>query len=437
MFDWFRNMDGTERRTLYACFGGWAVDALDTQIYSFLIPTLIAAWQMTKAEAGFLGTSALISSALGGWIAGMLCDRIGRVTVMKLATAWFLVFTILCGFANSYEHLLFARVMSGIGFGGEWAAGSVLMGEMIRPAYRGKAVGTVQSAYAIGYAAAAIMSSVLFAMLPETSAWRWMFWVGVLPAVFVFVALRKVPEPKVFLDARKARAAKGAEHVNPLRIFHPDMLRITLLTSVLALGVQAGGFSITLWLPTFLKTIHHLTTVEVGYHMLVLTFGSFVGYIIAAYLCDAIGRRRNFLLFTVLNWLAIPAFLYLPGSALSLFPFDFVLGFATLGIYSALGPYFTELFPSAVRATGQGFAYNFGRGVGAFFPTLIGLLSAQGSTLSLRETMTIVACATYFFVLIAIALLPETRGRNLAEAPDLLPKADDGEADTALGLGHT
>lgn len=424
MFDWFRSLNKTEKRTLYACFGGWAVDALDTQIYSFLIPTLIAAWQISTAQAGLLGTSALISSALGGWIGGILCDRIGRVRVMKLAIAWFVFFTILCGFADSFEHLLIARILSGIGFGGEWAAGAVLMGEIIRPEYRGKAVGTVQSAYAIGYAIAAVMSSVLFALLPPDTAWRWMFWLGVTPAIFVFLALRNVPEPAVFLNAKKAREAKGAGHVSAFMIFHPKVLRITILTSILALGVQAGGFSMVIWLPTLLKTLHNLTTVEVGYHMVTLTFGSFVGYIVAAYLCDAIGRRRNFLLFTLLNWIAIPAFLFLPVPTSMLFPLDFILGFASLGIYSALGPYFTELFPSAIRATGQGFSYNVGRGIGAFFPTLVGVLSATGGQFDLRGAMAVVGCSAYFFVILAIALLPETRGRDLEEAPDFMADAD-------------
>jgi MFS family permease len=435
MFDWFRELDRTEKRTLYACFGGWAVDALDTQIYSFLIPTLIAAWQMTKAEAGLLGTAALISSAVGGWIGGMLCDRIGRVKVMTLAIVWFTVFTILCGFANSYEHLLIGRILSGLGFGGEWAAGSVLMGEIIRPQYRGKAVGTVQSAYAIGYAIAAIMSSVLFAALPPDTAWRWMFWLGVTPAIFVFLALRGVKEPAIFLEAKKARAAKGQENVSPFMIFHPSVLKITVLTSILALGVQAGGFSVGIWLPTLLKTTHAMTTVQVGYNMLLFTIGSFFGYIAAAYLSDGIGRRRNFLLFALLNWITIPAFLYLSVGQGGLFVLDFMLGFAALGIYSALGPYFTELFPSAVRATGQGFSYNLGRGLGAFFPAIVGMLSADGGMLQLRDAMGLIACSAYFFVLIAIAMLPETRGRDLREAPDVVPTPD-GELAPSHAAAH-
>ncbi|NKF24125.1 MFS transporter [Solimonas marina] len=421
MFNWFRSLNPSEARAFYACFGGWAVDALDTQIFSFLIPVLIATWHMSQGEAGLLGTAALISSAIGGWGAGMLCDRLGRVFIMKLAVAWFVFFTILCGFANSYEQLFVARVLSGIGFGGEWAAGAVLIGETIRPEFRGKAVGTVQSAYSVGYAVAAVMSAVLFSNLPDHLAWRSMFWLGVVPALFVFLLLRNVKDSEVYLSARRQRAAKGTAHVNPLMIFHRSIVKTTIFTSILALGVQAGGFALTLWLPTFLKTVRGFTVAEVGYHMVSFTVGSFFGFLIGAYLSDALGRRLNFLLFAIGNGIMIPAFLYLPSGQAVLFLLDALLGFFCFGIYSALGPYFTELFPSAIRATGQGFSYNFGRGVGAFFPAVVGLLSSAGGLLSLRDALAIAGCGAYFFVLLAIAFLPETRGRDLSEIPDLAP----------------
>ncbi|MGH6861632.1 MAG: MFS transporter [Phyllobacterium sp.] len=412
MFQWYHELNAAERKTFHACFIGWATDALDTQLFSFLIPTLVALWAISSSDAGWLGTSALISSSLGGWIAGILCDRIGRVTVMKIAIAWFTVFTLASGFANSYEQLLAARILSGIGFGGEWAAGAVLMGEMIRPAYRGKAVGNVQSAYAIGYGFAALLSSVLFAMMAPEQAWRWMFWIGALPAFWVFWALRGVQEPDVFLKTRKALAARG-EKISPVAIFNRRYLKTTVLCSLLALGIQGGGFSILIWLPTFLKAHYQISSVAVGYYVFVMTFGSFLGYIFAAYLCDLIGRRRNFFLFTLLNWIMIPIFLYTPplgGLSLAII---FLLGFSLLGIYSALGPYFTELFPNAVRGNGQAFSYNFGRAIGAFGPAIVGILTTT-YLLELREAMAICAMLAYIFVLVAVAFLPETNGRDLS-----------------------
>jgi MFS family permease len=411
MFQWYKVLSGREKRTLFACFGGWGLDALDTTIYGFLIPTLIAAWGMTSAEAGILGTAALISSSLGGWLAGMLCDRIGRVKVLLIAICWFSFFTLLSGFTNSFDQLLVARVLSGIGFGGEWAAGSVLMGEVIRPESRGKAVGTVQSSYAVGYAIAALMSSVLFATLAPNVAWRAMFWIGVSPAIIVFILLRGVTEPDVFIASRKARQESTEEAVNPLAIFSRGILPITILTSLLALGVQGAGFVMTIWLPTFLKTVYHMSTVDVGYNMFVYTVGSFFGYIASAYLCDAIGRRKNFVIFVALCWISIPAFLYLPSGPILLRVLEFTLGFSTLGIYSALGPYFTELFPTAIRASGQGFSYNFGRGFGAFFPAVVGMLS--GHWMSFQNSVGLMSLGAYLFVLLAIMLLPETKGKDL------------------------
>ena len=431
MFNWYGNLNDRERKTFYACFLGWATDAFDAQLFSFLIPTLIGLWAMTTAQAGWLGTSALISSAIGGWIAGILCDRFGRVPVMKLAIIWFTVFTIASGFADSFEQLLIARTLSGIGFGGEWAAGAVLIGETIRAEYRGKAVGTVQSAYAVGYGAAAILSSVVFAMLDPEIAWRWMFWLGAIPAVWVFLAMRGVKEPEVYLKSRKALAETGTK-VSPLAIFSPRYLKTTVLCSLLALGVQGGAFSIVLWLPTLLKANYGLSTVAVGYYVLVLTFGSFVGYLVAAHLSDLLGRRRCFFLFTILNWITIPLFLYAPNMPLLTLPLIFVLGFSLLGIYSALGPYFTELFPSAIRANGQAFAYNFGRAVGAFYPALVGVVSSSAG-MPLREAALIAAMSAYVFVLLAVALLPETNGRDLAEAdeelgPEAVPATSGAEA---------
>src|SRR6185503_18941379 len=106
MFGWYRELKTGERRTLWSCFSGWALDGMDVQIYTFLIPTLTALWGMSKGDAGLLQTVALLTSALGGWITGMLADRIGRVTMLQITILWFAVFTALSGFTNSFEELL-------------------------------------------------------------------------------------------------------------------------------------------------------------------------------------------------------------------------------------------------------------------------------------------------------------------------------------------
>ncbi len=186
MLDWLRDLNGTERRTLSACFGGWALDALDVQAYSFTIPALIALWGISNAQAGLLGTITLLLSALGGWATGALSDRYGRVRMLQVTILCFAFFTFLSGFTQNFTQLFVCRALQGLGFGGEWAAGSVLIGEVIRSQYRGRAVGTVQSGWAIGWGTAAIIYTVLFSALPTALAWRARFWIGILPAALVF-----------------------------------------------------------------------------------------------------------------------------------------------------------------------------------------------------------------------------------------------------------
>ena len=203
---WIFNLTLQERSTLVATFGGWALDGMDVMVYSFVIPTLIAAWSITKGQAGMLGTAALLISSVGGWIAGLLADRFGRVRILQVTIVWFAVFTFLSGFTNSFSQLLITRGLQGLGFGGEWAVGSVLMGEAIRAEYRGKAVGTVQGGWAVGWGIAAICYTVLFSVLPAAAAWRAMFWIGILPALLVFYIRRHVPERRSLQPNPGARA---------------------------------------------------------------------------------------------------------------------------------------------------------------------------------------------------------------------------------------
>jgi sugar phosphate permease len=139
----YRMMTPGQRKTFWACFLGWALDAMDVQMVAFVIPTLLPLWGMTKGEAGIISTSTLMASALGGMFAGLLADRIGRVQVLKLAIAWFSLFTGLSALTNSFPQLLFTRSLQGLGFGGEWAAGAILIGEVVDKRIRGRAVGSV------------------------------------------------------------------------------------------------------------------------------------------------------------------------------------------------------------------------------------------------------------------------------------------------------
>jgi MFS family permease len=399
----------TERRAFAACVGGWALDAMDVQLYSFVIPTLIAIWGITRAQAGALGTAALLVSAVGGWLAGWLADRYGRVRTLQAAILWFAVFTFLSGLAQNFEQLFAARALMGLGFGGEWAAGAVLLGEVIRPEYRGKALGMMQAGWAVGWGAAALLYAFFFSVLPAETAWRVLFLVGIVPALLVFFVRRYVEEPKVYLETRAKLAAQG-DQPSAMEIFKPPLLRVTVLGGLMGTGAQGGYYAVTTWLPTFLRTERKLSVLDSAGYLAVSIAGAFCGYVAGGYLADKIGRRLTFLIFAVGAGLIAIAYTMFPFSDAAMLVLGFPLGFFASGVFSAMGPFFTEHFPTRVRGVGQGFAYNLGRATGALFPMLVGLLSTQ---MPLGEAIGLFAGIAYATMAIAAFLLPETRGKIL------------------------
>lgn len=394
-----------ERRTFWACFLGWMLDGMDFMVYPLVIGTVIGLWQVERGAAGLAVTLTLLFSAAGGWAAGYLSDRIGRVRTLQVTILWFSFFSLLCAFAQDFTQLMVCRALLGLGFGGEWAAGAVLIGETIRAEYRGRAVGFVQSGWAIGWGLAVLIQAGLYSVLPAEAAWRWMFAFGALPALLVFYVRRNVEEPPVSVGARQAR-----DSARIWDIFAPDLLRTTLLASLLGVGAQGGYYAISTWLPTFLRDERGLSVVGSAGYLGSVIAGAFAGYLVGAWLADAIGRRRLFQVFAVGAAALVVAYTQLPIAPQAMLLLGFPLGFFASGYFSGFGAFLTELFPTRVRGSGQGFAYNFGRGIGALFPTLVGYLSA---TLSLANAMALFALIAYGLLFAAAALLPETRGKIL------------------------
>jgi MFS family permease len=319
------------------------------------------------------------------------------------------VFTFLCGFARNYTELFILRAGMGIGFGGEWAAAAVLVGEVIRSKHRGKAVGAMQSGWAVGWGVAAVMATVLLNTLPADLAWRAMFWVGLTPALLVFYVRRFVEEAPVFADTRKNLETAG-KTTSLFDIFSPEILKTTILTCALSTGAQGGYYAITTWLPTFLRTERHLTVLSTGGYLSVIVIGSFVGYLVSAWLSDRIGRRANFILFALCSIVTVIAYTQILVTDSVMLGLGFPLGFFASGVFSGMGPFFTELFPTRMRGSGQGFVYNFGRGVAALNPWLVGIVSGM---LPLGQSIGVFAIVAYGLMAIAALLLPETRGRVL------------------------
>jgi MFS family permease len=414
--NWYRELDGRGKRTFWACFGGWTLDAMDVQIYALAMPTLIALWGLTKGQAGMLGTAALIASSLGGVLAGQLADRWGRVAVLQVSVAWFSAFTFLSGFADTYAQLLVCRVLQGIGFGGEWAAGAVLIAEIVRPANRGRAVAAVSSGWAVGYGAAAILSSVLFSLMPADRAWRAMFFLGILPALLIVYVRRAVTDSELFLAEQAAREDFGDAEPRPslAAIFRDGMGPRTLSAWLVCLGVLGGNYTVLTWLPTYLRVERGLSWSNTGAFLLVNIAGSFAGYILGGHLSDRIGRKPAMRLFAVVGVISVASYLLLATSSAAILIMGFPLGFAQSAMNSGVGPFLSELYPTRLRATGQGFCYNAGRGVGAVFPALVGVAAA---TSGLTVAISTAAAAAYAVVILATFGLPETRGRALESVP--------------------
>lgn len=408
----FRAMTASERKAFWACAGGWGFDGLDFTIYPLVIGTIMTLWSVPAGLAGLAATSTLLASAAGGWLAGYCSDRFGRVRTLQACILWFSVCTLLCSVAQTFEQLLAFRTLLGIGFGGEWAAGAVLMGETIRAQYRGRALGCVQSSWSVGWGVAVLLQAFAFSLFPPETAWRAMFVFGFFPAAFLlFYIQRNVEEPPIAVRARAQAQTDGKPPI--WEIFAPTHIKTTLLASLALTGAQGGYYSITTWLPTYLKADRGVTVVGSSGYLALLIVGGFVGYLVGAWVSDRFGRRMLFLVFSLgamVMAVVYTQFDLAPGLLLVL---GFPLGFFSTGYYAGTGAFLTELFPTRLRGSGQGFCFSFGRGVGALFPTLVGFLSDR---FDLGDAMAVFAVVDYGTFFLTAFALPETKGRVLEPA---------------------
>ena len=409
MFAWLRDLNSRERRTMLACWGGWTLDGFDQQLYSYVVPTVIALWGMSTGAAGTIGTVTVVTSAFGGWFAGALADGFGRVRMLQIAILWYSVFTFLCGFAQNFEQLFILRGLHGFGFGGEWATGAVLMGEVIRDKYRGRGVGFVQTGAAFGPGFAALVYAGLYAILPEAVAWRALFWVGILPGLLVLWIRRSIPESEAFEGRRVSGAQLGIAHL--LSAFRGPYLWLTIKVSLMVMGAQGGVWAVNFWMPTYLRTVRHLSASNTGLYVAVQAFGALLGFLLGAYLADAIGRKWTFMISAVATIIMVLVYLSVPVGNTGLLLLGIPLNAAILMKFAPMGPFMTELYPTRIRGAGQGFCYNAGRAIGSVFMTAIGFATAVmplGTAIALFSTL------AHVLMIVMLLLLPETRGRAIA-----------------------
>ncbi|MFF7072109.1 MFS transporter [Streptomyces pseudovenezuelae] len=404
---WFRALGPRGRRAFAGAFGGYALDSYDYFTLPLSMVALAAYFGLDSGQTGLFTTVTLLASGIGGALAGVLADRAGRVRALMITVVTYAIFTVACGFAPNFESLLVFRALQGLGFGGEWAVGAILVAEYASARHRGRTLGAIQSSWAVGWALAAIVYTLVFSVFDADMAWRVMFWTGALPALLVIWMRRKVQDAPEAIAVREKSAGKGSFAA----IFKPDLLRTTIFAGLLSTGVQGGYYTLATWVPTYLKSDRGLSVVGTGGYLTFLISGAFLGYLTGGYLTDRLGRRRNIWLFALLSAVCIVAYGNIPSGADTwLLVLGFPLGFCMSAIFSGFGSYLSELYPTAVRGSGQGFTYNAGRAVGAVFPTTVGFLADSwgvGGAL-------VFGAIGYGIAALALLGLPETRGKELA-----------------------
>ena len=398
MFRWYRDVGPAERRTFWACLGGWSLDALDVQMFSLAIPALVASFGLSRSEAGLIGAVTLVAAALGGWLGGLAADRIGRVRALQITVLWFAVATFLAAFAQSFAQLLTLKALQGIGFGAEWAAGAALMAEAIGPEHRGRALGAVQGGWALGWGAAVLLATAAFSVLDQETAWRALFACGLAPALLLLYLRRSVPEPARPVG-RPARPPAGS-----LAIFAPGLRRVTVLATLLGLGAHGGFHALFTWLPTYLSVERGASVLGTGLYLAIIIAAFGLGCLVAGGIVDRLGRRRTVALYAAGCMALVVVYLLLPVGGTGLLLLGAPLGFCTAGIPASLAALFSELFPDGLRGTGMGFCYNAGRLASGLLPLGVGLLS---EICGLGPAIGLSALGAYGLVLLAVALLPD------------------------------
>jgi MFS family permease len=392
---------GGARKALIAAGLGWGLDSFDFYLYVYALPAIVASMNISNTAGGLLATYTLIASSIGGVLMGTLADRVGRTRTLIASILWYAAFTFLSGIAQNYTQLAIFRGLEGLGFGGEWAVGSVLIAEWSAREQRGRNLGFAQSAWALGWLAANVAFQIIASIAPPQTSWRYLFFLGILPAFAVLYVRRNVHDAPAF-------AASKSFSLHEL--FRRDLLPVTLIATLLAAGAQTGYYALFTWLPKYLHDARHLPAIGTGTLLYFVIAGAFAGYVSAGYINDAIGRRYTFVLFAVCSAILAPAYLYFLNANWELYLAGPLLGYFASGIFSGFGAFLSELFPGRVRGCAQGFCYNAGRGIAGFGPALIGALSAH---VPIGGAMTIVALWAYGVAAVAALALPETRAAEL------------------------
>jgi MFS family permease len=405
LFGWWGTGSLQARRALIAATLGWMLDAFDVTLFAMTLPAMRASLGLSATAAGILGSVTLVAGAAGGLVFGWIADRFGRTRALMLSVVLYSVFTAACGLAQDFWQLLVFRVFLGFGMGGEWASGAALVSESWATEHRGKALGLMQSGWAVGYAAAAIVNG----LVQPAYGWRAVFFVGILPAFLTIWIRRRVEEPPIWRE----RGVKTTATSGIRSLFEQSLAPLTVALTFMNACTLFAWWGFYLWLPSYL--VQPVAQGGIGLQLLsssgfilVMQAGMWVGYVTFGFVSDALGRKPTYVAYLIMAATLLTIFLSTKNATLLLALGPFVAFFAT-GYFSGFGAVTAEIYPTAIRATAQGFTYNIGRLVSALAPFTVGSLAQThgfGTALSLSSGAFVLAALTWIWI-------PETRGRNL------------------------
>lgn len=402
------------RKAVVASGIGWGLDGFTWTMYGFALPAASAVLGLSSGAGGWITALSIVASAVGGLIFGNLADRFGRVRMLTIVILGYALLTALTATAQAGWQFMMWRMLEGLFFGGEWAVGAALVAEYARPEHRGRQLAIVQSCYAVGWAVSTLAYLTLYSLLPPEHAWRYLFLIGILPALAAFWIRRTTKDATQVVPGTGTsggKAVRSGEHVRFRRLFHKDVRRNTIFGVVLGIGVQGIYYSVFVFLPSYLQQDRGLGVGGTATFTWFAIVGSFIGYVSSGWFLDKIGRRLTFFLFFVGSVLSTGLFVFTPSvtTGVALF-FIILLGFFSSGQAGGTGAFLAELFPTEIRATGQALTYNLGRGLAAFGPLTIGFLVEPigwgKAIFSITVAGAVIGC-------IALLMLPETKNSRI------------------------
>ena len=398
----WREASPEARKALVAASMGWLLDAFDVMLYALILTSVIAELGLSRAQGGLMASLTLGASAVGGLVFGLVADKLGRTRALSLSILLYSVFTFACGLAQNVWQFATFRILLGLGMGGEWASGATLVSETWPEQHRGKALGIMQSCWAIGYGLAAIVVAIV---LP-TLGWRAVFFVGILPALFTLWIRRSVKEPQMWIK-RRPHGAQGA----PTKKFP---LRLAIFLTAMNAATMFAWWGLNLWVPSYLSSPTTqggvgLSTTTMSMFIVAMQVGMWLGYVSFGFIADKFGRRPTYVTYLLTAALLVwyYGFAREPWVLLVLGPF---VAFFGTGYFSGFGAVASEIFPTSIRATALGVTYNSGRLLSALAPFIVGTM-VQSRGYGGAFTMT----SIFFIIAAALWLgIPETKGRKMA-----------------------